>query len=196
MSMVDNNSRFEISIEDMKGNILSGNIVSVNILFYNSLTDEFLLCKEKRKPTPQSMYKEEQTHVFGGKVEKTDPSPLYTGIREFVEELQFYFENLTREKTINRIAELLSDNNVMRVKKDICVSPRNQLYNRFYIIDINTINNNLKTAIIQSVYNWRIQQFTEITSVFFWKRDSHLEKPSSLLNDIKNQLPSAQFLKG
>ena len=188
MARVANNSSFEIECDGM-----NGVIVSANILFYNSNGDEFLLCKEMRKPTPQSMYKEEMTHVFGGKVETSDPTPLYTAIREFVEELPFQFCSLSQEQTIIQLCQSISTNGVLRVKKDFCVSPRNRLYNRFYIININTIDTNMRTALLQSIYSWK-PRADGIMSVYFWKRDSEILKPSSLLSGIIGELPSKRFL--
>lgn len=188
MSRVANNSSFEIECDGIKGVI-----VSANILFYNPNGDEFLLCKEMRKPTPQSIYKEEMTHVFGGKVEMSDQTPLYTAVREFVEELPFQLGGLSQEQTIIQLCQSILKTGVVRLKKDFCVSPRNRLYNRFYIINLDTLDTNMRNSILHSVYNWK-PCANGIMNVYFWRRGTEISKPSSLLSGIISELPLTHFI--
>lgn len=173
-----------------------GIIVSVNISFYNPTTDSFLLCKEMRKPTPQSNHKEEQMHIFGGKVEPTDISPFYTGVREFVEELNYQHEDMNRDQVIKYIYNQTMTREIDTIikYKDVCVSPRNRLFNRFYIINLNTLRMEFRKELSNKINSFTPGNDT-ITSLFFHERELALENPSSLLASIFKTFPSRQRLE-
>lgn len=164
----------------------NGKIVSVSILLYDQNNDSFLLIKEMRKKTPQSMYKEEMTHLFGGKVEKDDINPLYTAIREFMEEIGAN----DKSKIDNLYNDIAKSDSIAR--NDICVSFRNSLYNTIYIINTSLLPINTQKNIDSLIRGAVINE--SMKGVFFQQRNRELINPTSLLFKIFSKLPSAEFL--
>lgn len=163
-----------------------GKIVSSSVFFYKPDNDSFLLIKEMRKKTPQSMYKEVMSHMFGGKVEKDDVTPLYTAIREFMEEIGANDKN----KIDNLYNDIIKLSSIPR--KDICVSVRNSLYNSCYIININLLSFHVQQYINNLISKRPASE--SVKDVFYHPRSSKLENSTSLLVTIFNELPSSEFL--
>lgn len=164
----------------------NGKIVSSSIFLYKPDDDSFLLIKEMRKKTPQSMYKEEMTHLFGGKVEREDINPLYTAIREFMEEIGAN----DKSKIDNMYNELSKLNSIART--DVCVSVRNSLYNTFYIVNISLLPINTQRNINSLIQNVIVNE--SMKGVFFHQRNKELINPTSLLASTFSKLPSVEFL--
>jgi len=164
-----------------------GIICSVSVILFDPIKG-YLLCTENRKGFPDKTKKFLASHILGGKVEKTDNSPLETGIREFCEELQYCYD----DKTISETTEILIDafDDVTMRYKDFLVSKNKNLYNRFYVINIEEIEDDpVKDSLYDTITNWKTNDNNDIKSIFYWKNDDVLKIKSTSLLDmfIKNK---------
>ncbi len=81
-------------------------------------------------------------HLIGGKVEPEDKDILYTGIREFVEETNIFMDNkLVLNGNISELSNHIYNQLYNKVKYyDILVNPRNNLYHRCFVFNINKLS--------------------------------------------------------
>lgn len=90
--------------------------------------DEILIIKENR--CDKNGEKRLLYHTIGGKVEKTDPTPLFTALREFCEESNFSLGSETIQKLEDEISEI--DYHYI---DSFCAEINNiKIYNRYYLI--------------------------------------------------------------
>lgn len=171
-----------------------GFIISVSIILF---TEEhgFLLCEEMRKKFPNKLDRELRTHIIGGKVDMTDTLPIYTGLREFCEELNYKHLGMSIEDTVQT---LISEFEVCKkLSWDLVVSKKRQLYNRFYVINIDTlIDEELKSELLDFLLNWRKTTESALERVFFWKKGQEIEVTmTTLLEEFIKHLPVTRILK-
>lgn len=165
----------------------NGIIRSVSIIPFSSIYG-FLLCDEMRKGFPDTSVRILGNHIIGGKVDMDDTSPLYTGLREFIEELNFYLDGRDKEEMINLLLNELND--CKTLKWDNCVSEKKKLYNRFYIINLdNMTNEELKERILSFLLNWEKKEDSVLEKVYFWKKGQPLIAKTSLLDTFIKNLP-------
>lgn len=175
-----------------------GVVRSVSIIFY-SKDYGFLLIDEMRKGFPDPSIMTEEAHILGGKCEMEDPSPIYAGLREVLEELEYTLRSTT--SITGSIRVLLDEfENCKKVKLDHCVSEKKKLYNRFYIINIDTMTNEeLRSELIDLFLNWRPKDKNAakgVKRVYFWKRgDPKPVKCTNLLTFLLDNFPPLSKLE-
>lgn len=183
-------STLEVNISDAF-RTKDGFVRSVSIIFQTEYG--YLFIDEMRKGYPDPSVTIEESHFLGGKCEMNDPSPIWTGLREVLEELEYHLKSTN---SINNSVRILLDEfeNCKTFKIDTCVSLSRKLYNRFYVINLETMNNNeLKDELMELFLNWRPKNTSfkkGVTRVYFWKKDD--PKPSkctSLLKFFLDNLP-------
>lgn len=166
----------------------NGFVRSVSIIFHiNSLG--YLLCTESRKGYPDPNVKTNQSHLIGGKVEMSDISTVQTGLREFCEETDYRLGSSVEET----MKELIEKINICSLYKwDYCVSPKKELYNRFYVINLDECENvEFLNSFISFVQNWKKTDKSPLNSLFFWQEGSKFEiEETSLLSLFAQNLPS------
>lgn len=153
-----------------------GTIVSVSITFYKPETNEFLICNEMRKHKKDSTIKSLMSHMIGGKFEDIDDTPLHTAVRELNEELGLNFET-------ECIIESLKEEGVIIHKYDFCVNNLYKYYNRFLIVDINSMkNDDVFKALDRKINNYsNLNNEDGVQSVYFLHQKKRLINPTSLL---------------
>lgn len=169
-----------------------GVIRSVSIILYDKELG-FLLCDEMRKDFVGN--KSLNSHMIGGKVDMEDSSPLFTGIREFSEELEYRYQGLSIDETINKLMNEF--NECKKLWYDHLVSPKKGFYNRFYIINISKISDKeFKNELILFLTTWSKKETSVLESVYFWKKGEKFNnEETSLLNSFIKILPSKQILE-
>lgn len=186
-----NNQEINMS-ERFKINEGKGIIRSVSIILFSSKYG-FLLCDEMRNGFPDTSIRILGNHIIGGKVEMDDISPLYTGFREFIEELDFYLNDMDKKEMINFFINEL--NNCKTLKWDYCVNENKQLYNRFYVISLdNMINEEVKNQILSFLLNWKKKENSVLEKVYFWKKGEPLIAKTTLLQTFINNIPPISML--
>ena len=177
--------------------IKDGIIRSVSIVFYSPKNDGFLLCDEIRKGFPNPEIKHLENHLIGGKVDMDDKSPIHAGFREFCEETGFISSlsgssssSSSIEETVDLLVNQLKPCKKKRI--DLCVSQIKKLYNRFYIINIDTLDNlELYDEIIKFILSWKKRDEIPLERIYFWNDNLRLSFPSSLLKlFLQNILPN------
>lgn len=160
---------------------------SVSLILYSS-EKGYLLCDEMRKGFPDPNVKTLNSHLIGGKVDMDDRSPYYTAFREFCEETGFLISDKSIEDTIEYLIYELDD--CKKKQSNICVSEKKKLFNRFYVINLDTCpNKKLVNDIYSFVKNWKSNSTLE--KLYFWNEDDELENPSSLLKSFIEILPQS-----
>lgn len=167
----------------------NGTVRSVSMIIY-SKEYGYLICEEMRSEFLFRKVKFLMSHCIGGKCEEDDICPLWTGIREFFEELDLQiFSTSSREEAIR----LLYDEfyTCLLLKYDFLVSKNKRLYNRFYVVNIDTLENEeLKHELIEKLLNWKKTQYSSLESVYFWNENKERPKNcTSLLCYFLNNLP-------
>lgn len=170
----------------------NGGIVrSVSVIFYSEGLG-YLLCDEMRKtqdPTKRIL----GNHMIGGKVEMDDVSPLWCGLRELIEELDFYLDGRDKTEMIKYLGNQLSE--CRAVKWDYCVSVPKKLYNRFYVIGLDHMQDEEQLSKITGfLLNWKKKDDSTLERVYFWNGEE-LPVKTSLLVTLMEKLPSPSLLK-
>lgn len=167
-------------------------IRSVSLVIYKE-DDGFLLCDEERKgknPDDKTL----NSHLIGGKVEQTDSDPLYTGIREFCEETGFILNGFNKEETILKVKDLFIQ--CPRIRNDYVVSEQKSLCNRFIVINIDNLDDEIKDELLSFIENWKKRNNLPLNSIYFWNPTNPLNQtPSSLLKFFIENLPSKSRLR-
>lgn len=171
-----------------------GIIRSVSIVLFCE-EHGFLLCEEMRKKFPNGLDRELETHIVGGKVDMEDSLPIYTGLREFCEELDFKHQGMSIDETVHTLISEFES--CKKLSWDLLVSKQRQLYNRFYVINIDTLfDDELKSELINFLLNWSKTENSCLERVFFWKKEQKLNvKTTTLLEEFIKHLPVTRILK-
>ena len=166
-----------------------GTVRSVSVLLYDPELG-FMLTEEERKGFPDPSVKTLNTHPVGGKVDDTDKSPFYTGLREFCEEVDYTLEGYNIEETVCLLLEAFEP--ATKRYKDILVSKPKNLYNRFYIVNISEVlDEEIRMSLYNKIQNWRTKPGSVLRRVFFWKRGDEMRvSPSSLMENLLKNLPN------
>lgn len=169
-----------------------GYIRSVSLVFYSSHYG-FLLCDEFRKQFPDPSIKKMNSHLIGGKVDMDDKSALWCGLRELIEETEFYLNGRNKLQMIRYLAEHLS--NAKLIKYDECVSVQKKLYNRTYVISLDRIENKIeKDKIFSFFLNWKKHEKSTLDRIYFWNKGDETQEKTSLLQKFVSILPNPILL--
>ena len=170
-----------------------GIIRSVSVIFYSEKFG-YLLCDEMRKGFPDISKRTLCNHIIGGKVDLDDVSPLWCGLREMIEELDFYLDGRNKNEMIKYLSNQLSE--CKAVKWDLCVSVPKKLYNRFYVINIDRIQDEEQlTNIFDFLLNWNKKEDSTLEKVYFWNGRDSLPVMTSLLKSFVEKLPNSTLLR-
>lgn len=164
-------------------NSQGGIIRSVSLIFYTH-EKGFLICDEMRKGYPDVTEKKLQNHLIGGKAELTDITPLYSAVREWCEEVEY--------ADIKKI--LINLYNCKKIYYDSCVSSRSNMYNRFYVINMDTCIMTFKEEMMNFIEAWYKKPHSVLERVYFWQPGDSLNEPTSLLQIFIKNLPTANVL--
>lgn len=169
-----------------------GFIRSVSMIFYSESAG-FLFCDEMRKGFPNPAIRTLENHMIGGKCDLGDSSPIISGFREFIEEVGFPTGGVPIETFAIQMANRLVD--CRTVKWDQCVSVKKALWNRFYVIGLDTGSDlDLISELYEFTSHWKKQPKLPLESIYWWKPADGLVKPSSLLLSFVNNLPPKELL--
>ncbi len=132
-------------------------------------------------------------HLIGGKVEPEDKDILYTGVREFVEETNIFMDSkLVLNGNILELSNHIYNQLQDKVKYyDILVSPRNNLYHRCFVFNINKLTDmKLRRKImgLPGFYSKLVESNTRINkelNSLKWINDLDREK---IPNDVNSSL--------
>lgn len=170
-----------------------GIIRSVSVIFYSEGLG-YLLCDEMRKGFPDTSKRTLGNHIIGGKVDMDDVSPLWCGLREMVEELDFYIDGRDKNEMVRYLGNQLSQ--CKAIKWDSCVSVPKKLYNRFYVINIDRIQDEEQTTkILNFLLNWQKKPDSTLERVYFWDGSESLPLMTSLLKTFVEKLPNPSLLR-
>ena len=79
---------------------------------------------------------------------------------------------------------------------DFCVSIPKKLYNRFYVINIDRIQDEEQlTKILDFLLNWKNKQESTLERVYFWNGRDSLPLMTVLLKSFIEKVPSPSLLK-
>lgn len=170
-----------------------GIVRSVSVILYS---EEFgyLLCDEVRKGFPETSTKSLYNHMIGGKVDLDDTSPLYSGLREMVEELDFYLDGKNKNEMVEYLCNYLFT--CKSIEYDLCVSVKKKLYNRFYVINIDKIQDKQELLkILNFLLNWEKKEESTLEKVYFWNGKDSLPLMTTLLKFFVENLSNSNLLK-
>jgi hypothetical protein len=169
-----------------------GYIRSVSIILYSE-TKGFLLCDEMRKGFPNPAIRTLENHMIGGKCDMEDNSPIISGFREFIEETGYPTNGVSDRVYALELAKRFSD--CKTLKWDTCVSPKKGLWNRFYVINIDSTSDyDLLSEIHEFITFWKKDHKLPLESIYWWKSEDELEHPSNLLLSFTKNLPPSEML--
>jgi hypothetical protein len=170
--------------QSFKLNDNKGEVRSVSIVFYSE-NKGFLICDEMRKAFPPGSGDDIlQNHLIGGKCELNDKSPIETGFREFVEETE-----------IGDLSSFIKEfKKCKSLKWDFCVSEKKQLWNRFYIINIDSCPNQDFIYELYLLIEYWNHNDLPLKSIYWWKPSDELSNPSSLLKSFIKNIPNSELL--
>ena len=172
------NTNFAFRVND-------GYIRSVSIIFRLKIRG-YLFCTEMRKGFPDKTIKHKETHIVGGKVDMIDKTPLECGFREWCEETGYGKD--IKEASNTMVSKF---NQCYTLKHDICVSKKQKLYNRFYIIEIDECPDyEYLESFITFCDTWKKKDELSLESLFFWNNDEFVNRPSNLLEQLISILPN------
>ncbi len=156
---------------------------SASITFYQN-SRGYLIANEFRWREQKNFF-----HPIGGKVEPRDWDILFTAVREFVEETNFFLEkSITEKNSIYKLTALIYNQIADKVKYlDKEVSPNGPLYHRFFIFNINRFTNLKLRKLIVSLpefYNEllknNLRKNTELNYLIWLSDYDYVEKKNEI----------------
>ena len=170
--------------------VSGGKIHSVSLVLYFREFG-FLICEENRKNFPDDGKRSPIHHLIGGKVESFDSTPLHSAVREFCEETGFGTDKIECMIGFMEICDCFY--------KDTIVSVIKKLYNRTYVINMDSENSSdafmsFRDEIISLVNNF--MGFSNMLRLLFIDVNlTDIPRMSSLLIDLIKIFPEIRFLR-